>query len=69
MNESKLARRSFLKHAAGAAEIAPHASGVMTGILGHDNDEPRPDGGVSHEYDLPPTSLLMWLLPEIQAPA
>jgi len=27
----------------------------------------RPDGGVSHEYDLPPTALLMWVLGEMSS--
>jgi hypothetical protein len=39
---------------------------VMTGILGDEFDEPVLAGGILHEYDMPPTSLLMWLLAEIQ---
>lgn len=39
---------------------------VMTGILGDESDEPVPAGGILHEYDIPPTSILMWLLAELQ---
>jgi hypothetical protein len=37
---------------------------VMTGIIGNDDDSPLDRGWVAHEYDLPPTSLLIWLLAE-----
>jgi hypothetical protein len=38
---------------------------VMSGIIGSDDDEPLPSGSISHEYDMPPTSLLMWALSEL----
>jgi len=40
---------------------------VMTGICGTQEDEPAELGlGSDVEYDMPPTSLLMWLLVELQ---
>ncbi len=39
---------------------------VTTGIQGDDNDNPEPFGNnCSTEYDMPPTSMLMWLLGEL----
>lgn len=39
---------------------------VMTGIKGTGNDEPaEPSGGVDCEYDMPPTSMLIWLMAEL----
>jgi len=40
---------------------------VSTGITGSaEKDEPQQFFGIGCEYDMPPTSLLMWLLAEIQ---
>jgi hypothetical protein len=41
--------------------------GVMVGIIGTPEDEPLQRGSASSEYDMPPTSLLMWLLTEMRA--
>jgi hypothetical protein len=39
---------------------------VMTGIQGDTDDNPEPFGNnCSTEYDMPPTSMLMWLLSEV----
>jgi len=38
---------------------------VKTGIIGDDRDEPMQYGWVATEYDMPPTSLLMWFLSEL----
>ena len=39
---------------------------VMSGIIGDDSDEPLSQGWISHEYDMPPTALLMWVMAELQ---
>jgi hypothetical protein len=39
---------------------------VMTGITGTEDDEPAPFGTLCDvEYDMPPTSLLIWVLTEM----
>ena len=40
---------------------------VMTGIAGNAHDNPVKQISVSNEYDIPPTSLLMWFLSELTA--
>ncbi len=40
--------------------------GMMVGIIGDKADEPLQRGSASCEYDIPPMSLLMWLLGELQ---